>query len=330
MGIDRQDAGGMSGAPLSYLESAGKAADTILPLTWFTLIVSIVVCLVIGAMLLGGLRRARRDDNPLEMQSIPITRGAEGHNWIVIGLMVSAIPLAATLVWTLIALAAVAGPPANPALTIDVTGRQWWWDVKYASAQPSGEFATANEIHIPVGVPVLVRLHGGDVIHSFWVPKLSGKTDAIPGQTNLSWLQANHPGIYRGQCTEYCGFQHARMSFLVVAQTPADFQRWRQEQLAPAVPPVTAGQERGLALVEYRCGLCHRVRGTRAGAFAAPDLTHLMSRATLAAGVLENNPGNLGGWIQNPQNIKPGNLMPDQHLSAQELSDAIAYLESLK
>ncbi len=138
-----------------------------MPLTWFTLIVSIVMGLVIGAVLWGGLRRTRREDNPLDMQSIPITRGAEGHNWIVIGLMVSAIPLAVTIVWTLIALAAVAGPPANPALTIDVTGRQWWWDVKYASAQPSGEFTTANEIHIPVGVPVLVRLHGGDVIPAF-------------------------------------------------------------------------------------------------------------------------------------------------------------------
>ena len=330
MGINGQGTDGMSDAPLSYLESAGKAADTILPLTWFTLIVSILVCVVIGALLYFGVRRARPSDDPRNMQSIPIARGASGHNWIAIGLMVSAIPLAATLVWTLVALAAVAGPPANPALTIDVTGRQWWWDVKYVSAQPSGEFATANEIHIPVGVPVLVRLHGGDVIHSFWVPQLAGKTDAIPGQTNLSWLQANHPGTFRGQCTEYCGLQHARMSFLVIAQTPADFQRWRQAQLAPAVAAATPEQERGLALVEYRCGLCHRVRGTRAGAFAAPDLTHLMSRDTLAAGLLPNNPGNLEGWIQNPQTIKPGSLMPNQHLSAQELSDAMAYLESLK
>jgi cytochrome c oxidase subunit 2 len=286
--------------------------------------------LVIGLVLYAGVRRARAEDRSLMMQSIPIMHGAKGLNWIVIGLILSALPLTATLVWTMVALGAVVGSPANPAVVLDVTGHQWWWEVKYGAAQPNEVFSTANEIHIPVGVPILVRLHGADVIHSFWVPKLSGKTDAIPGQTNLSWIEANHPGTYLGQCTEYCGLQHARMSFAVIAQTREEFDRWRRGQLSAATSPATPEQERGLALVEYRCGLCHGVRGTHAGAIAAPDLTHLMSRATLAAGTLANNPGNLSGWIQNPQNIKPGNLMPDQHLSAQELSDTLSYLESLK
>jgi cytochrome c oxidase subunit 2 len=230
----------------------------------------------------------------------------------------------------MVTLAAIAGPPAHPGLIIDVTARQWWWEVQYNSSRPPDNFVTANEIHIPVGVPVLVRLHGVDVIHSFWVPKLSGKTDVIPGQTNLSWMQADRPGRYLGQCSEYCGLQHAHMQFEVVAEPQADFNNWQILQRQQASPPVTPEQTRGLALVEYRCGLCHAVRGTVAGAISAPDLTHLMSRRTLAAGTLVNNPGNLVGWIQNPQNIKPGNLMPNQFLSAQQLSDALVYLESLK
>jgi cytochrome c oxidase subunit 2 len=320
----------MSEAPLSYLASAGARADKVLPLTWFTLIVSIVVCVAVGLVLYAGVRRACPEDRSFNMRSIPLQSGANGISWIVVGTLVSAVPLLATLIWTMTAIAAIVGSPANPAVVLDVTGRQWWWDVKYAAAQPSEEFSTANEIHIPVGVPILIRLHGGDVIHSFWVPKLSGKTDAIPGQTNMSWMQANHPGTYLGQCMEYCGWQHARMSFVVIAQTPEDFELWRQAQLTAAAAPATLAQERGLALVEYRCGLCHGLRGTRAGAMVAPDLTHLMSRAALAAGTLANNPNNLRAWIQNPQDFKPGNLMPDQHLSAQELSDTLSYLVLLK
>jgi cytochrome c oxidase subunit II len=179
-------------------------------------------------------------------------------------------------------------------------------------------------------VPVLVRLHASDVIHSFWVPKLSGKTDAIPGQTNLSWIQADQPGRYLGQCSEYCGFQHAHMAFEVVAQPKGDFEQWQAAQRREAEPPVTPEQTRGLALVEYRCGLCHQVRGTEAGAVSAPDLTHVMSRRSLAAGTLLNNPGNLIGWIENPQTLKPGNQMPNQYLSAEQLSDALAYLETLR
>jgi cytochrome c oxidase subunit II len=176
----------------------------------------------------------------------------------------------------------------------------------------------------------LVRLHGADVIHSFWVPQLAGKTDAIPGQTNLSWIQADRPGRYLGQCTEFCGYQHAHMQFEVVAQSQADFDHWAASQRQPAATPNSEAAARGLSLVEYRCGLCHRVRGTAAGAVSAPDLTHLMSRRTLAAGTLLNNPGNLAGWIENPQDLKPGNLMPSQQLSGKELTDALAYLETLQ
>jgi cytochrome c oxidase subunit 2 len=230
----------------------------------------------------------------------------------------------------MVALAKVSGPPEHPALVLDVTGHQWWWEVRYNSARPAEIFTTANEIHIPTGVPVLVRLHGGDVIHSFWVPKLSGKTDAIPGQTNLSWLQARQPGRYRGACSEFCGSQHANMAFEVVAEPPADYERWRAGQILAAPEPRSQSQIRGRRLVEYRCGLCHQVRGTRAGAVSAPDLTHLMSRRMLAAGVIPNNPGNRAAWIQNAQALKPNSLMPNQTLSGEQLMDVQAYLETLE
>ncbi|MDB6092120.1 MAG: hypothetical protein JWN85_4904 [Gammaproteobacteria bacterium] len=320
----------MSLAPLGYLDAAGQRARSVLPLTWFTLIVATVVCIVIAVLLWMAIRRARANGGQAETRSIPVERGGNGIRWISVGLLVSAVPLLVTLVWTMVALASVSGPPAHPGLTLDVTAHQWWWEVRYDAAEPSETFATANEIHVPVDVPVLVRLHGGDVIHSFWVPKLSGKTDAIPGQTNLSWMQAEQPGRYRGQCAEFCGWQHANMSFEVVAESKADFARWRAAQLQPAPEPITPAQERGQSLVQYRCGLCHQVRGTSAGAVSAPDLTHLMSRRTIAAGRLLNNPGNLIGWIQDPQGIKPGTQMPDQYLSARQLADVQAYLVLLR
>jgi len=312
---------------LGYLNASGARADVILPLTWFTLIVSAVVCIVITALLWAGIRRRHATT---DIRSVPLERGGNGLRWISLGVLISAVPLFITLVWTMVALAKVSGPPRNPALTLDVTGHEWWWEVRYNAPRTSEIFTTANEIHIPVGVPVLVRLHGADVIHSFWVPKLSGKTDAIPGQINMSWLQARVPGRYRGACQEFCGSQHANMAFEVVAQSGEDYDRWREAQLQAAPDPTTQPQIRGLNVVEYRCGLCHQVRGTRAGAVSAPDLTHVMSRRLLAAGTIPNTPGNLAGWIQNPQALKPNSLMPNQYLSGEQLSDVLAYLETLK
>jgi len=223
-----------------------------------------------------------------------------------------------------------AGLPTDPALILDVTAHQWWWGIRYNAKEDSEVFETANEIHIPVGVPVLIRLHADDVIHSFWVPKLSRKETAIPGQTNLSWIEAPAAGRYRGQCSDYCGDQHVNMAFEVVAQPQAAFERWRTAQLAPAPQPASAAQRRGLAVVEYRCGLCHEVRGTRAEAASAPDLTHLLSRRMLAAGTLPNTAGTRLAWIRNGQELKPDNSMPNQYLPGPELLDVAAYLELLK
>lgn len=317
-------------SPLDYLHSAGGSADIIRPLTWVTLAISVMVIVVIGTILWGAVSRARARGGAEETRSVPVQEGAKGTHWISTGVAISAIPLLVTLVWTMVALAEISrGGPAN-AIVLDVTPRQWWWEVQYASSDPSQIFETANEIHIPVGAPVKVRLHGGDVIHSFWVPKLSGKADAIPGRTNVTWLQASTPGRYRGQCSEFCGFQHAHMAFDVVAELPSEFETWRARQLAPAPAPTTPEQSRGLAFVEYRCGLCHRVRGTTAGATSAPDLTHIMTRTQLASGTLPNDASNLATWIRNAQGFKPGSLMPNQNMTGPELADTLAYLELLR
>jgi cytochrome c oxidase subunit II len=320
----------MSKLPLNYLTAAGERAQATLGLTWFTLIVSILVCVIITLLLWAAVRRAPARGGATETRSVALSVVPGGERWIGIGLLLSAVPLLVALVWTMVTLAAVAEPAAPPGMVIDVTGHQWWWEVRYDASEPDQIITTANEIHIPVNTRVRVRLHGADVIHSFWVPQLTGKTDTIPGQTNVSWLQARDPGRYLGQCTEYCGWQHAHMRLEVVAESRSDFARWRAQQLQPAPPPGTAAQARGRDLVEYRCGLCHQVRGTAAGSGVGPDLTHLESRRMIAAGALANQPGNLAAWIEDAQAIKPGNQMPNQGLSAEQLQDVVAYLESLQ
>jgi cytochrome c oxidase subunit II len=316
--------------PLGYLDSAGERAHAIVPLTWFTLIVSVIVCVVIAWILCAAASRARANGGAAETRAVPVEQGGRGMRWISLGVLVSAVPLLVTLIWTMVALAEVAEPATSSALVLDVTGHQWWWEVHYNAAEPDQAFTTANEIHIPVNTRVLVRLHGADVIHSFWVPKLTGKTDTIPGQTNTSWLEAHSPGRYLGQCTEYCGWQHAHMGLEVVAQSPQDYASWRAEQLRPALNPLTDSQQRGLALVEFRCGLCHEVRGTSAASHVGPDLTHLASRRMIAAGLLPNNAGTLSGWIEDAQALKPGNLMPNQGLTVEQTQDVVAYLETLR
>jgi cytochrome c oxidase subunit 2 len=216
-------------------------------------------------------------------------------------------------------------------LAVTLVGHQWWWEVQYHDSVASHRLTTANEIHIPVGRPVLVTLESHDVIHSFWVPRLHGKRDLIPGYTNRIWLRADRPGAYRGQCAEFCGQQHANMALWVVAEPQAQFDAWYRAQLLPAAAPADstriAGQK---AFLGGSCVMCHTIRGTPTGGRNGPDLTHLGSRRTLAAGTLPNTPGHLGGWVVDPQGIKPGTTMPPNNLRPDELRALIAYLEGLK
>jgi len=314
---------------MSYLHGFGTKAYPVTQLTWGLLIISVVVVVICTALVAVGVwvRRARGIDGAVERE--PVQGGASGTTWLTIGVGISTVALFGSLVWTVVVLAAVNGPGRPTPVTIEITGKQWWWKARYLSEDPSRILITANEIHIPTGEPVLLRLVGGDVIHSFWVPSLTGKTDTIPGQTNVMWLEADQPGYYRGQCTEFCGWQHAHMGLYVVAQPRLDFQAWWDSQLRPGTTPTSEKTTRGERSFAYHCGACHTVRGTEAGGIVAPDLTHLMSRSTIAAGTLPNDAGNLSGWIANPQAIKPGTRMPVLYLSGPELDDIRTYLATL-
>ena len=223
----------------------------------------------------------------------------------------------------------MASVAADPRFTIEITGQQWWWEVRYVSDDPSRIFETAHEIHVPVGEPVRLRLRSEDVIHSFWVPAVAGKTDLIPGQTNETWIQADTPGVYRGQCAEYCGRQHAHMALRLFADPPEEFEAWWNRQLEAAKPPETEIAQVGQTHFVLRCGACHTVRGTAAGGAVGPDLTHLLSRTTLAANMLPNDVAHLSGWIANPQFIKPESKMPNLELSGPQLDAIRSYLLTL-
>jgi cytochrome c oxidase subunit II len=315
--------------PLGYLKGYGPHTAT--ALTWGVLVISIAVVALIITILLAALWHGRGAGKARALPgTAPVGRPAGGLMAIYVGVGVSTLVLFAVSIWTVATLADIAEPTSQPAFTIDVTGHQWWWEVRYQDADPSRIFTTANEIHIPVGEPVRVRLRADDVIHSFWVPRLAGKTDAIPGQVNETWLQADSPGTYRGQCTEYCGLQHAHMGFEVIASAPEEFRAWRKQQLEGAVPPISASAKAGETTFLQKCGVCHSVRGTQAGGAVGPDLTHLMSRQTIAAATLPNRIGYLSGWIAAPQSIKPGSMMPNIDLSGPQLVHVRDFLETLK
>ena len=318
----------LSDAPLQYLTGAGLRAYPVVTLTWVVIAISIVVMIVItGLVVIGALRR-RPPAAPDAQGRRPLSRDG-GLAWIYVGTGVSTLVLLAISIWTMLATAAVVTPPGDPAVTVEIRGRQWWWEVRYPNADPSRVLQTANDFHIPVGKPVHVNLVGADVIHSFWIPALSGKTDMIPGQTNTLWLEADKPGTYRGQCTEFCGKQHAHMGFTVTADSPADYQAWLDHQLEPAPPPTTPELAEAQRVFVSRCSECHAVKGTPAHGQVGPDLSHLTQRKSLAAGTLNNNPVQLSGWIADPQHIKPGCNMPWLALSGRELALVRDYLQTL-
>jgi len=223
------------------------------------------------------------------------------------------------------------GLPQRGSITITVRAQQWWWQVFYASSATTRGFQTANEIHIPVGQDVHVQLESADVIHSFWVPSLAGKQDLVPGRSNSLLLRAEKPGVYRGQCAEFCGLQHGHMALMVIAEAPADYTRWAASQSADAMPSLAPDAAAGrMAFLARPCAACHTIRGTAAIGNTGPDLTHVGSRQTIAAGLLETTRGSLAAWIADPQTLKPGNNMPIVPLTSAELQDISAYMESLK
>lgn len=318
----------------SALHPAGPQAGRIEDLWWLMFAVSTAVYLAVIAMLLYAALRPRRRHQPEDEAILKLEPAAERRMAAIVIGAVSAttIVLFALVVTsyltdrTIAALAQDSDP-----LRIDVTAHQWWWELRYRDPNPSRSFTTANEIHVPVGRTVALALKSDDVIHSFWAPNLHGKQDLIPGRDNALYFRADRPGTYRGQCAEFCGYQHAHMAFLVIAEPPDAFARWRDNQIGPAAEPDTPEERRGRdVFLAAPCVMCHTIRGTSAGGKVAPELTHLASRRTLAAGTLPNSRGPLAAWIIDPQRIKPGNHMPLNGLPPRDLQALLTYLQSLR
>jgi len=282
---------------------------------------------VLTALLIAVLRgNHRRSDQP---SASPAERTLTKYVGVAVGLTV--VTLIALLVASVWAGRSVASLRAESALSIDVAGHQWWWEIQYEDAVASRRVMSANEIHIPTNRPVVLKVTSRDVIHSFWVPNLQGKRDLIPGYTTALWLQASRSGVFRGQCAEFCGMQHAHMAFDVVAESEEEFTRWLDAMRQPGRDPPDATARKGRdVFMQTRCAVCHTIRGSDAAGQTAPDLTHIASRRTLGAGSLPNTPDNLANWIRDPQRVKPGNQMPPNLLADDDLHALVAYLETLR
>ncbi|WP_167506999.1 MULTISPECIES: cytochrome c oxidase subunit II [unclassified Mesorhizobium] len=313
----------------SALDPKGPAASELAWLIWFfTGLCAVVWALVMIALAVPLTMRSRLHIDPLVLDA-----GADNRKLraVMIAVGLTAVILVGLTLLSFFANRTLAAIGSDAALTIRVTGHQWWWEVRYEDATPSRILTTANEIHIPAGEPVRLLLTSTDVIHSFWVPSLSGKLDLVPGRMNVLDIKADKPGVYRGQCAEFCGAQHANMGTFIIAEPRAKFDAWWNDQLQPAAAPTSDEAKAGENLFLKRpCVMCHKIGGTPAGGTVAPDLTHVASRQTLAAGTLAMSRGNLAAWIADPQGVKPGSHMPVVDLSGDELNAIVAYLEGLK
>jgi cytochrome c oxidase subunit II len=310
-----------SGDPPSVLEPAGPAAERVERLWWPMLWISVVVFVIVAGMMVVAIVKARaRSDLSLSRKHI-----GWGEPFIAIaGVFIPALILGGVYIFSLQEMNGLAAGGKDAEFTIQVSARDWWWEARY----PNGA-VTANEIHIPVGEPVRLELTSRDVIHSFWVPELQVKTDQIPGRTNYSWLQADAPGRYRGQCAEFCGLQHANMVFYVVAEPSEEFERWVDNEAADSAGATSNLAAEGEEIfMTSTCAGCHTIRGTTATEQLGPDLTHVATRETLA-GTLPNTTEDLRLFVRDPQRAKPGAAMPPTELSATELDALVAYLEGL-
>jgi cytochrome c oxidase subunit 2 len=306
------------------LDPQGPEAASVADLWWLMFGLGVAVFALVAGLLFAGLFRRRP---PAEGE--PGLEGpARSRRWLVGGgvalpLVVIGVVLAATVA----TMRDVSRAAPQGALVVEVVGHQWWWEVRY----PDAGVTTANELHLPVGRPVAVQLTSADVIHSFWVPALAGKLDALPDGTNTLVLRADEPGEHRSECAEFCGLQHANMRLIVTAEPSDAFEAWVAGQQRPAAQPAADPARRGQEVfVDAGCASCHAVRGTAAEAGEGPDLTHVASRPTLGAGALPNTAGDLADWVADPHASKEGALMPAADLSEEDLADLLAYLEGLR
>jgi cytochrome c oxidase subunit II len=293
---------------------------------------SVVFAAVLVAVLLALWRAPRSgpatapDLRPLEQADAPAQRRVAWATAVVVLLLLG---LIAASVMTDRLLARL---PLRDALHIEVTAHQWWWELRYSDADPSREFSTANELHVPVGRPVILTLRSDDVIHSFWVPSVAGKKDLVPGRDTTHLLRVDQPGEFGGRCAEFCGAQHAWMALDLIAEPPQQFEAWAERQRSAPADSGDPQQQRGRALfLSGTCVMCHTIAGTDASARRAPDLTHVGSRKRIASGALPNNADAVAQWIRDPQRFKPGVNMPAHPtLSNDDLSALASYLGGLK
>lgn len=317
----------------SLLDAHGPGAAIINSEWWILFTVGTAIVVLVTVLMLWAVIRQQRPSGRLPMHEdvrdvTPEVHAVGNTRWIWLGgIAMPLVVLLGVFALNVSNIRALAAPPSPETVAVRIVGHRWWWEIEY----PDLGITTANQLYVPVGQVVKIELTSADVIHSFWVPQLQFKRDLIPGQTNTMWLQADEAGMYRSLCAEYCGLQHAQMHFMVVALEPADYEQWvaheGNDAAKPSDPLAKAGQQ---VFLGKGCMYCHAIRGTPAAGEVGPDLTHLASRLTIAAGTLENNTGNLGGWILDPQHIKPGALMPPTPLTGQELQELLAYLNSLK
>lgn len=301
----------------SALHPAGPAASQIAGLWWVMCGAFTTVFVLVMILTAIAIWRPRGADRP------PLGR----TRFIVAGGIALPVVVLIPILFFSLETSADLRIPKDAPRTVRVIGHMWWWEVHY----PDLGIETANEITIPAGQPVKLELLSGDVIHSFWVPRLNGKRDMIPGILNEFWIRADEPGVYRGQCAEYCGTQHAKMAFQVVAVPPSEFDEWAAARSAPRPAPTTPADKQGFEIFgRADCGKCHAIRGTSADGQLGPDLTHIGSRRTLGAATLPNVRGNLGGWITDPHPLKPGVKMPASYLSPADREVLVTYLEGLK
>ncbi|HEY3457837.1 MAG TPA: cytochrome c oxidase subunit II, partial [Bryobacteraceae bacterium] len=307
-----------AGHQQSAIDPAGPESGKIAALWWgFFWLLAVIFAIVMAVMLVTLLRRPP----PAVENRPPAHAESRLTRTVAAATVVTVLLLFVLLIVSVETGKATADLGKKPnLLTIEVTGNQWWWQFRYMNPDPSRILTTANEIHVPVGQPVLIQGRSNDVLHSFWVPNLQGKRDLIPSRVTTEYFQADNPGVYRGQCSEFCGLQHAHMAFYVIAEPKDKFNAWMQAQLQPAASPSDPVLQHGeQVFLNYQCVYCHQIRGTTAAGQNGPDLTHFGSRRSLAAGVLPNTIGNLGGWIVNPQRIKPGTHMATIAVAADDL-----------
>ena len=319
-------------SPTSIFAPAATPAHSIFDLSMLVLSITLAIFLIVAGLLLYALIRYRHRPEDAHHEPAQVYGSNQIElSWTVIPILI-VVMLFLTTARVIIGTQAI--PKPSNAMNVTVIGHQFWWEYRY----PKLGIVTANELHIPVSnvansMPTYLNMSSADVVHSFWVPRLAGKTDVIPNRVNTMWIDPEQPGLYVGQCAQYCGMQHAKMLIRVYAQSPADFAAWISQQKQPGRQDFAgnpAAAEGHAVFMHNACINCHAISGTVATGRFGPDLTHLASRDTIGSGAIQNTPENLRKWVDDPNSLKPGCLMPARHLNDHDLDAITAYLTQLR